>query len=177
MEIKNRQQVLLIAALVVIGLFVGDKVLLSPLMNLWSARSARIVQLRKHITEGRLLLQREGGIRARWAQMQRNTLTNNTSAAEQQFGYALDKWRQDSRVTINGITSQWKHDADEYITYQCRIDAAGSINALSRFLYDIEKEPLALKLESIELGAHDKEGQQLILGLQISGLVLNPQAK
>jgi hypothetical protein len=31
---------------------------------------------------------------------------------------------------------------------------------------------MALKLESVELSAHDTVGQQLTLGLQISGLVL-----
>jgi hypothetical protein len=36
---------------------------------------------------------------------------------------------------------------------------------------------MALKLELVELGARDKEGQQLSLGLQLSGLVLNPPAR
>ena len=36
---------------------------------------------------------------------------------------------------------------------------------------------MALRLESVELSARDKEGQQLSLGLQLSGLVLNPPPK
>ena len=44
---------------------------------------------------------------------------------------------------------------------------------LSRFLYSVERDPMALKLELVELGARDKDGQQLSLGLQLSGLVLN----
>jgi len=36
---------------------------------------------------------------------------------------------------------------------------------------------MALKLESVELGARDKDGQQLSLALQVSGLVLNAQEK
>jgi hypothetical protein len=48
---------------------------------------------------------------------------------------------------------------------------------LSQFLYDVEKDPMALKLDSVELSAHDTTGQQLTLGLQISGLVLNSQVK
>jgi len=46
-----------------------------------------------------------------------------------------------------------------------------------RFLYSIERSPMALKLELVELGARDKEGQQLSLGLQFSGLVLNTPAR
>jgi hypothetical protein len=36
---------------------------------------------------------------------------------------------------------------------------------------------MALKLDSIELSARDKEGQQLVLSLQISGLVLTLQTR
>jgi hypothetical protein len=59
------------------------------------------------------------------------------------------------------------------MTYECRVDATGDLGKLSRFLYSVERDPMALKLELVELGARDKEGQQLSLGLQLSGLVLN----
>ncbi len=36
---------------------------------------------------------------------------------------------------------------------------------------------MALKLELVELGARDKEGQQLSLGVQLSGLVLSPPTR
>jgi len=176
-QIKNRQQILTISAIAVLGLFAADKIVFDPLMDVWNARAKQIEQLRAQVTQGKALLLREQAIRGRWAQMERNTLTNNTSAAEQQLFAAVDSWRQDSRVIINGATPQWKHDADDYITYQCRMDASGNLAALSRFLYNIEKDPMALKLDSIEISARDKEGQQLVLGLQISGLVLTPQTR
>jgi hypothetical protein len=176
-QIKNRQQLLVVVALSVLGLFAADQLLLGPLVATWNARSKRIVSLRAQVAEGKALMQREQVIRGRWSQMERNTLTNDTSAAEQQLFGAIDGWRQDSRVVINGATPQWKHDADDYITYQCRLDASGSLPALSKFLYDIERDPRAIKLDSVELSARDKDGQQLVLGLQLSGLVLLPKAR
>ena len=146
-------------------------------MNAWSARAARIVELRKQVTQGKQLLVHADSYRARWEQMRRNTLPANTSAAEQQLFHAIDGWAQDSRVVVNAVTPQWKHDSDEYMTYQCRVDASGNIQSLSKFLYDIEKEPMALKPESIEITARDKDGQQLVMGLQLSGLVLTPTTR
>jgi hypothetical protein len=125
------------------------------------------------ITQGKTLLQREQNIRGRWEQMSRNALPNNTSAAEQQVFRAIDLWAQNSGVAVSAITPQWKHDSDDYMTFECRVDAAGDLGRLSRFLYSVERDSMALKLESIELGARDKDGQQLSLGLQLSGLVLN----
>jgi hypothetical protein len=48
---------------------------------------------------------------------------------------------------------------------------------LTRFLYDVEKDPMALRLESLDLSAHDDAGQQLTLDLQVSGLAIKSQAK
>lgn len=177
MQIKNRQQWLIVAAVAAATLFAGDKLLLTPLASAWKARAARVTALRVQINRGKMLVLRERGIRSHWADMRNRSLTNNPSAAEQQVFRAIDSWAQDTGVIINAITPQWKHDTDDYTTYQCRVDAAGDINRLSHFLYRVEREPLALKLESVELGARDKEGQQLSLGLQISGLMLTPQTR
>jgi hypothetical protein len=59
------------------------------------------------------------------------------------------------------------------MTLECRADAFGSIQAVSRFLYEVERDPLALKVEVVEIMPRDTAGQQLTLGLQVSGLVLN----
>ena len=174
MPIRNRQQVLVIAAVAAVALFAGDRLLISPLLKAWSGRTARIAELRKQLTQGNMLLQREQSIRRRWEDMVRNALPNNNSAAEQQVFKAIDAWAQNSGVAIAAITPQWKHDSDDYMTFECRVDAAGDLGRLSRFLHSVERDPMALKLELVELGARDKEGQQLSLGLQLSGLVLTP---
>lgn len=177
MQIKNRQQLLLFVAIAVIGVFAADRLLFTPLTRLWDARAARIKVLRNQVTRGNMLVQRERGIRSHWDEMQRRALTNNTSAAEQQVFRAIDHWAQNTGVIINAITPQWKNDADDYATYECRLDATGDLTRLTRFLYEAEREPLALRLSSVELTPRDKAGQQLSLALQFSGLVLHPQAK
>ena len=177
MQIKNRQQVLIIGAIAAVALFAGDRLVLSPLLAAWSGRAKNISTLRQKISDAKSLAQREQGIRSRWEQMSRNTLPNNTSAAEQQVFKAVDLWAQNSGVAISAVTPQWKHDSDDYMTFECRVDAAGDLGKLSRFLYSVERDPMALKLELVELGARDKEGQQLSLGLQLSGLVLIPQKR
>ncbi len=179
MQIKNRQQLLILAALGGLALLVGDSLIFSPLGKAWKARAEKIVELRKQVEKGdRLLKHEEGrdGYRASWARMQTNTLPSNPSLAEQQVLQAFDKWSQDSRISVNSITPQWKrNNGEDYMTLECRVDAAGNINTLSRFIYDLEKDPMALRVESIEITAKDKDGAQLAMGLQVSGLVLLPK--
>lgn len=177
MQIKNRQQLLIIVAVSAVALLAADKVIRAPLASAWDRRAARITELRKLVATSKTYRVRETGLRNHWRDISGKTLTNETSTAEQQVFQAIDAWAQNTGVTINAITPQWKHDSEDYMTYECRIDAAGDIDRLTRFLYRVEREPMALKFESIELSARDKEGRQLSLGLQLSALVLNPPPK
>ena len=107
--------------------------------------------------------------------MRTNTLPAESSVAENQVLRAFDRWSQDSRISITSIKPQWKHNADDYVTLECRVDAYGSLATLTRFLYDVEKDPLALRVEAVEITSRDNDGQQLSLALQVSGLSLTPQ--
>ncbi|MBI5388157.1 MAG: hypothetical protein HZA90_26120 [Verrucomicrobia bacterium] len=176
MNFKNRQQLLALVAIGAVAYFAADKLLFSPLWRSWNDRKAQIAELRKKINQGGLLLQREQGIRRRWDEMNKNTLPNDVSVAEQRLLQAFDYWARESRVSVTSITPQ-KREADDYTSLECRVDAFGSLATVTRFLYNIEKDPMGLKLESVEMNARDNEGQQISLGLQISGLILNSRAQ
>ena len=172
---KNRQQLLTIAAVAVVAIFALDKIVLTPLGKVWTDRSKRVKKLQNDVANGNQLLRREEALRARWDQMRTNTLPNNPSLAEQILLKNFDKWSKDSGLNVNNLNSQWKHDSEDYMTLQYRIEAAGNLNAVTRFLYELEKSPTALRLDNVEIGSHDSEGQQLTLGLQVSRLVLGAQ--
>jgi len=176
-KIKNRQQLLMIAAGAVFALFLLDRVVITRLTEWWKDRSKAINDLSERVTRGKNMIDREQALRATWERMRTNTLPTDESLAEEQVLKAFRKWERDSRVTITSISPQSKHDGDEYTTIQCRVEASGNIDSMNHFLYDLEKDPMALKLELVELSAHDTEGQQLLLGLQVSGLILTPQAQ
>jgi Tfp pilus assembly protein PilO len=177
MKIKNRQQLLTFAAIAVVALFAADKVLLGPLAQLWKDRSKKITDLRANVAAAKNMISREQALRATWDRMRTNTLPNDESLAEEQVLKAFRKWERDSRLTITSISPQAKHDAQEFTTIQCRIEASGNIESMNRFLYDLERDPMALKLELVELSSHDTEGQTLLLGLQVSGLILPAQTE
>jgi len=171
-KIENRQQFLVALAIGAAALLIGVNFIGAPLLNLWSARSAQIKQLGEKVREGRILIQREAGIRSRWNGMAANALPANPSLADQQVLKLFDSWSRETGADISSIMPQWKNDSTNYMTLNYRVEASGSLGTLSQFLYDIEKGPAALKLDSVELSAHDNTGQQLTLGLQISGLAL-----
>ena len=175
MKIDNRQKVLTIVAIAAVALLACDRLILTPLGHLWVERSQRIGDLSKSLTQGRLLLDREKTIRARWSNMASNTLPINLSMAESKVLKSVDRWTQDSGISFTSIKPQWKQNADDYVTLECRADAFGDMQSLTRFLYDLEREPIALRVEDVEISARDNDGQQLSLGVRFTGLVLTGQ--
>lgn len=175
MKFQNRQQLLGAIAVAVVALLAADRLVLSPLLRTWSSRSARLADLKKSVNQGALLLDREASIRERWALMRTNCLAADASVAENQVLKAFDRWSQQSRVSIHSVKPQLKRGLDDAPTLECRVDAAGSLSSLSRLLYDVEADPLALKLEAVELTARDDRGEQLTLGLLANGLMLVPE--
>jgi hypothetical protein len=175
-KISNRQQLLAIVAGAAIALWAADRLLITPLTKTFKARTEQITKLQKQVGSGRGLIQRERSLRDRWEQMRANTLPADASMAEQQLLKSFDKWAQTSRLGLASINPQWKHDSDEYMTLECRVEAAGDLNTASRFLYELEKDLIPLRVQSLEISsrAGDNDGRQLTLVLQVSGLVLTP---
>jgi hypothetical protein len=172
MKIQNRQQFLIALAIAAAGMFVAVNFIFTPLQQWWADRQVQVRQLRTEVTEGNKLVKRETVIRNHWKDMQANALAANPSQAEQQFLKALDGWARESGAGITSIMPQWKNDATNYMTLNCRVETAGELSALSKLIYAIEKGPLAVRLDTVELSVHDNNGQQMTLGLEINGLAL-----
>jgi Tfp pilus assembly protein PilO len=177
MNIKNREQFLMVITAIALALLLGNWIVYEPLSKLWKARASSITELRQQVSAGRLTLRRESSIRNRWSQMQINALPGTASASDLQMSRAFDRWSQASGVNIESITPQWNNDQADYSTLDCRVDATGNLQTLTRFLYQIESDPLAVQVQSIELMARDDQGQVLSLGLELSGLAIVSNAQ
>jgi len=173
-KIKDRKQLLTIGAVAAVAILLADRLILTPLGHAWTGRNKRIEELRKRVADGKQLISRESALRDHWDQMQTNTFPQNQSLAEQKLIKGFDQWAKDSGISVTLQSQQWK-DAENYRTLQCRIEAAGDLKAVSRFLYEMESSPTALKLENLEITASDPEGQKLTVSLQVSGLVLGTE--
>ncbi len=177
MKIKNRQQFLVVLTIAAFALLVAVNFILTPLAGWCSSRQTQIRELRAKVGGGKLLLAREAGIRSRWAEMQTNALPANTSLAEQRLLTAVDSWSRSSGAEVTSLMPQWKNDSTNYLTLTCRVETSGDLGTLSKFLYDLERGPMALRIDSLELGARDKEGRQMTLSAEINGLALIPRDK
>jgi hypothetical protein len=175
LNVPNRQKWLIIVAGTAVGLYVLDSVVFTPLTKMWQAHTAEIARLQKSVASGRATIARAAQIDRVWAEMQANALPKEPAQAEQDVISAFDRWGRANNIELSSIRPQWKRGAtDRYSLLECRVDATGSIPTLSRFIYELERSPLALRVDSVELTARDDGGSRLTLGLIVSGLRLSP---
>ncbi len=170
---QNRQKVLLIAVAAGVLLLVLDRVVMY-FSGVWNVRSAEIVKLSKDVARGRSLIERAAHTQRAWNEMQAGALPKDAAQAEQELITAFDRWGRENRIELGSIKPQWKRGTTRYSTLECRVDATGSLPTLSRFLYELEKSPMALRVDSVELTSRDEGGNKLTLGLIVSGLRMSP---
>lgn len=175
MNVSNRQQLLMILAGAAVALLMGDRLVFEPLIHTWQDRSQHITELKKSIAQGDIVVARDRVIREQWDNMRTNTLPMDLSVAQYEVVKAFDRWSEQSRISVSGLKTTWKRSAEDYLQLECRADAFGSIDTVARFLYEMEKDPLALRVESLEITARDNNGQQISVALQVSGLRLGAE--
>jgi len=52
---------------------------------------------------------------------------------------------------VSSIRPQWKEAEEDYKTLECRADVSGTLPAIAHFLYQVERDPLGVKVDSLEL--------------------------
>ena len=175
LTIPDRQRWLVIAAAAMVALYLVDSIVFEPLTKLWTAHSAEIAVLRNSVTSGRSTIARAAQTERMWSEMQANALPKDPTQAEQEVGLAINRWIVANNIEVTSFRSQFKRGGtDKYSLYECRIDGIGNLATITRFLYELEHSPLALRVDSLELTSRDDGGSKLTLGLIITGLRLAP---
>ena len=172
MNLKQREQLLALAAIFCLVALLGDKLVVSPLLTAWEKRSARIIQLNSSLSEGHSLVAREEVLTEMWDNMKQRSLPTEVSAAENQVFKSVSRWTRDSRLSMTSLKPRWTQDEDEFRMVEFRATAQGSMASITRFLYELECDPLPLRVEEIEISARDDSGNKLTLDVRFTGLLL-----
>lgn len=172
MNEANREKMLLVAAITAVVVLFGDKFIVSPMMDAWKDRSARIEELDAKVTRGRALMENEGSIRKRWALMYHGAIPKMKSVSENQILESVDRWATESRISFTSIKPSWRTSDKGHLLLECRANGFGDLEKVARFVHALESDPMALKVDTLELSQRDEKGSSLGMNLNFSGLLL-----
>ena len=172
MDGKRRERWLVVLALVCFGALAGDKMVVSPLVKLWKTRRERIVALEQSLSKGHALLERETMMNQRWEGMKTRGLPLEPSVAENEVLQAVSRWSRESRLGVNSQKPRWVRDEEDHTRLEWRVTAQGGLESIARFLYEMEHDPLAVKIETAQIAAAGDTANNLTLDVQFTGLLL-----
>ena len=168
MKTERRLAILKIATAGIVGLLLLDRMILTPAAHHWKEQGERVDALAEKVKRGRQLLERRENLAKRWEEMQRTDLPDDVATAESDAFKAIGRWVRDSHITFTNLTPQWhKHD-EGYETFECRAAATGDQASLTRFLYELEVDPMPVALHECELTTRDPQGAQLTMSVRFS---------
>ena len=177
MGYRSHEKILLVVAALCVGALVGDRLVLTPLLGLWSERSDRIIRLRQDLAKADALLERSDSTRGRWNEMQAASLPADAAVVESIILNAISDWSRGSGLTVTSVKPRWGDEQDETSMIDCRVGARGQMREFARFLYDIETGPLALRTEEIKVSSREETGRNLTLNVRFTGLHLKDRGQ
>ncbi|MCX7000772.1 MAG: hypothetical protein NT106_10845 [Candidatus Sumerlaeota bacterium] len=173
----QRERILIIMALACIGIFLGDKLILIPLGRIWSERSLKIGELKKSVEKGSLLVDRRADVAKRWKEIKDAGLPDDLPRVEERILTRVHDWESQSGLTLNSLKPRWREPDDESKKLELRLTGSGSLESIARFLFEVENDPLPIRVEDIGLTSRDKRGTVLDLNLKFSSLILKEKSK
>jgi len=175
MKSERRERILIMAAAVCIGLLAGDRFLLSPVRRLWAGRSQRIEELTRFLNKGETLLDRETILQRRWEALRMRALPMEAPLAEDTALRRIHDAVERSGMTVTSLRPQWTEPAEDeggFPELGFRATGRGDIQSIARFLFELERGDLAVRLKSVEVVSQDPRGAELTLDVDFSALAL-----
>lgn len=173
MQNKSRERILIIGVVACLGILLLDSLVIEPLIRLWSDRSKRINELKIQVNKGTGLMKQEFRIRDRWQQMCRESKSPDLAFTEDDLLNAVSNWASKSSLTVTALKPRRLLDEEFCKKIEIRASTTGQMDAVVKFLYELEIDPQPLKVEDIELSARDDKGLLLNCEVRVTRLVLD----
>lgn len=176
MGFRKRERLLILGAAICVALLLGDRLVVSPLANLWKERADRIAILQKDLARTELLLEREEDIRDRWNEMRSRSLPASQAEAERVTLDAIASWSRSSGLQVSSIRPQWRAEekgGERRVDF--RLSADGGLGQIARFLYELERDNTPARVEDLDITSRDDNGRMLGVDIRFSAICLEEE--
>jgi len=176
MGLSKRERVIALMAVVMVGGFFVDKVIVAPGLKRLTQTKNQKQELLAELTEARNLFERRRLLERKWKTMLSDGLRNDADA-ESRVARALDEWSQDARLTLTSVKPD-RVAGDKGLKEMAFVVAGrGGLGSVAQFLYKVETAELPIKIKDMQLGSTSESGDSMSLQLRLSTLYLGAEEK
>lgn len=174
--LSKRERIMAIMAVVVVGFLVLNKFLIRPVTDKLQKIEAQKSQLRIALDAAQNLFRKRRVLEKQWKNVLSEGLRNEVEA-ESKVGRALDEWSRESRLMLSSIKPERVASDKGLQEMTFVVVGTGSLDAVARFLWQIETAPLPIKVKDMQLGSSNESGQSMSVQLRLSTLCLGKDQK
>lgn len=176
MVLSKRERMILIAAILAVVMLVADKFIVGPIGTRREQIKAQKLSLQTELENAQILFSRQKLMERKWKALLSDGLQNDTEA-ESKIARALDEWSRSARLTLSSVKPE-RVASDKGLKEMTFVVAGtGTLEAVSRFLWQIETASMPIKVMDMQIGSTNETGQSMSLQLRLSALCLDSQQK
>jgi Tfp pilus assembly protein PilO len=176
MVLSKRERMILIAAIIAVVMLVADRFVVGPVSARREEIKARKLELQAELESAQLLFTRQKLMERKWKTLLSDGLRNDAEA-ESKIARALDEWSKEAMLTLSSVKPE-RVASDKGLKEMTFVVAGmGTLEAVSRFLWQIETAPMPIKVVDMQVGSTNETGQSMSLQLRLSALCLGSEQK
>jgi len=155
-------------------MLVGDKFIVGPISARREEMKLRKLELKAELENAQLLFTRQKLMERKWKTLLSDGLLNDAEA-ESKIARALDEWSKEASLTLSSVKPE-RIASDKGLKEMTFVIAGmGTLEAVSRFLWQIETAALPIKVMDMQAGSTNETGQSMSLQLRLSALCLGSE--
>ncbi len=176
MVLTQRERIILIVTLLCVGLLIVSKFVVDPAQARLDEMEAQRQQLQGDLEEAQMLLGNRGTMQRKW-----NTLVadgpRNDAEAESKVLSDLGEWADNAGLSLSSIKPDRVASDKGLQEMIFTVAGKGTIEAVSRFLWQMETAALPARIRDMQLGSGSESESTMSLQLHLSVLYLGAPQK
>jgi Tfp pilus assembly protein PilO len=171
MVLTKRERIILIVTLVCVGLLIVNEFIAKPVQDKLGEMEAERQQLQVDLEEAQVLMSNQGAMQRKWKTLVSDGLRNDAEAESKVLG-ALREWSDDAGLALSSIKPD-RGASDQGLQEMIfTVAGKGTLESVSRFLWEIETAALPAKIRDLQLGSGSESDGTMSLQLHLSVLYL-----
>lgn len=175
MNLSKRERTILITTLSVVGLLLADRVVISPVLAYRAALVTEVDTLNDDLAQDTRLIRNGKRMQKRWKEMMEIGLPQSASEAESRTLEAINKWAGQAKLSLVSVKPEYRRSEETLVPVVFRVSANGSMNAISRFVYEVETANIPVCVDNLQISGNDKKKDELSLQMGVSALYRKTQ--
>jgi len=175
MALTDRERKIMILAIGAVLILVLNHYVLSPIMEKRSQAREMRSQMQSQVEQSLAALSRQKILRQRWTQMQESGLGSDVQRAEAMVYRFIEDASGRSGFELGSVQPDRIAAEGDLGEIDFILSGTGSMQSVTRFLWNLETAQIPLKVRSYQLGSKNETAEEMTLQVELSTVYLIEQ--